>query len=928
MGRLLRFGLVLAALVGAGLLVIGRGTTSTDTARFVVTDRALGTVGAFGATLESIGAGHGLTLLGGGFEPVIHRTRLVAQRAAPDRIVADPAELTWFGSVREGAFDGAEVDLFRIAGGRLTKVRTARVAQHLASGWLPALPGGRMLAPGTGRAVLALGRAERPGVPLWLALRSVGRDGRVSAVSQPVRIDLPAEIPDGDADLSLTRRPEGAGEDGALPVPAGLTARREGGRVILTWDAVDRGVEILRSEVPPRDHRGFALVLEGRGPAVAAGDLAILRTEIRTPDRARLVANRVWNAREAERTFAQPMIEGWPDAPGRRWQLRGHPEAPPWGGSTYLSVDIEAGSRALIGRYNHSGTGQAFYPVLGNGPVRMRFWVRGEGIAEGRLRFQGPLGEAVAPASFPVHGDWAPVTIEVTPPVSETHRPGRMALIFRGPGRVDIDAVQIHPAGTDFGAPLPETLAALQAAAPGPLRTHAFIKTGRRTYDLEQLTNPAGAIDGVRGGNTLPQTLGLIAAAGADPWLQIEPHFSEAEWLGLAEYLAAPAGAGPWAAKRAAQGRAAPWTEAFDRILIEIGNETWNGLFRPWTFPPLDGDRRYPRGAVYGLYQEHVIGILRTSPHWSAELDAKVTFVLGGWARQGYGLQAARVSPNAELLTIAAYNGGWDVGEGPVAPTRDGFSGVLNQVSQSMLPAARRLSEETAEIGIPLGTYEAGPGYALDGLNGARVSAAEAAAQETVMKSVAAGAATLDSFLAQAAVGFSEQSFFAFGPGIRWSTHAPWHRGGHAHPPWQLLSLFNRVGTGEMLAVETEAVPRATLAARARREAVRDAPLVAAYATRAGDRVTLVVVSRRLPEGDADGHTPVEIVLPFETAERLTLHRLDAPYDAHSVERALPLSETALAPQGGTVLLDGSMGLGPNGLPPGTALVYVFEGVR
>ena len=106
------------------------------------------------------------------------------------------------------------------------------------------------------------------------------------------------------------------------------------------------------------------------------------------------------------------------------------------------------------------------------------------------------------------------------------------------------------------------------------------------------------------------------------PWLQVEPHFSPAEWQGLVEYLAAPYVPGvdtpvkkPWAYKRHQQGQTAPWTDRFQQIDFEIGNETWNSLFRPWVFDDMtdavdwaigqgiaDKNRICTYGASYGGY--------------------------------------------------------------------------------------------------------------------------------------------------------------------------------------------------------------------------------------------------------------------------------------------------------------------------------------
>lgn len=71
-------------------------------------------------------------------------------------------------------------------------------------------------------------------------------------------------------------------------------------------------------------------------------------------------------------------------------------------------------------------------------------------------------------------------------------------------------------------------------------------------------------------------------------------------------------------------------------------------------------------GETYGLFQEYVIAVLRSSPYWNtSNLEEKFEFPLGGWANQVYRLNAASVSPSSRYLTIGAYNGGWDEEEPP-----------------------------------------------------------------------------------------------------------------------------------------------------------------------------------------------------------------------------------------------------------------------
>ncbi|MEM7238457.1 MAG: hypothetical protein AAF501_11625, partial [Pseudomonadota bacterium] len=320
------------------------------------------------------------------------------------------------------------------------------------------------------------------------------------------------------------------------------------------------------------------------------------------------------------------------------------------------------------------------------------------------------------------------------------------------------------------------------------------------------------------------------------------------------------------------------------------------------------------------------------SPYWTPEVEEKIVTVLGGWeARAIYGAQAAEYAPSAELLTTAPYIGGWEAKAKIPEETPGDFFKMLNHVEQVGRPLALKHIEAVEKINrgratpIRLGTYEAGPGYVHIKSKKADISPQQAEMQERVMKSLASGTATLDSFLMRASLGYALQTFFALDDGTRWSSHAVPHRGGHAYPAWQLLSLFNREGTGDMLEIETRTVPTANLKKSKRRKAVKDAPLVSAYATREGDRVTVFVLSRMIPgqpKRGSDGRADVTVDLPFDSATSHRSYRLTGAYNDHNVQsETVRLAQTDLGGFAGGRLKAGM-------LEPASTLVFVFEGIR
>jgi len=920
----------------------------------------------FTASIGPIGEGAELIRTGAGFEPVVFRTLYEAREDAPHRIVDWPNAISRYGSLRSGALDGAQVDVYRVVGGELRRVRRGVVAEggFHASGWRDVLRGRTMLPRAETRFMHRFARTHRPDAPVWVAVRAVSASGGLSEPSQAVKIQNTARPrePVAREKPRLIKRPRHRSGASAPPPPEGLAARAGiDGTVLLEWEpARDRdvvGYVLVQSESAPETHRGHHIDLEPTPDAapIRIGDRIILRKTFYSPQRAALHTDRVWTSIRQTGVFRPGLVQFWPDeSPDRTWRMVPHERDTPVTdpGETYLEMTLRTRATESLAVTNHAGLDQDFYPVLRTQPYSFSIWMRADRPTTATLRFIGPLESAARPVIFSVDTTWRRFEAELTPArVPQGRRPGRLTLDIEGPARVDVDNFRFHRSDADYLDLSTEDYARLARSGMTALRTHALVKTGSQTYDLDQLTNPAGAISGVRGGNTLPQLLSIMSHAGVDPWLQIEPHFTREEWLGLVEYLAAPFDPDlhdpeerPWAAKRRAQGRHAPWSDSFDRIFFELGNETWNGLMAPWTFEAMPdaatGDT-HGAGAVYGMASQFMIDAMRDSPYWTAEMEEKTRFVLGGWARQPrFGLQAARTAPEAAFLTVAAYNGGWDEGEGPAGRTPESYFNILNQISQTHAPLLVEQLEEVRRFerrhdrSLTLGTYEAGPGYAHSGLNGVTLTERQAREQEEAMKSQAAAVATLDTFLFQASMGYVVQNFFTFNAGPRWSSHAPWNRGGADYAPWRILGLFNAVGPGDMLKVEIANPPRRDLAAFRRRRAVEGAPQVAAYATRAQDRLTLVALSRRVPghpDPADDGFTPMTLSLPISGARSLTLHRMAGPHDAHDVYGQQVLIETLdLTPPrlDGPVALDAALGADRRGLPPASVLVYVFEGVE
>ena len=915
----------------------------------------------FTATIGSVGN----TLLKQpyGFEAQNFRSQWQAQEDAKGKVIVGE-HLAYFDTLRDGFLANGFVRVYRVVDGSIQIIADETIAEDgfVVRGWKGGNLG-RAIPAGTERWVQRWANWERPGVPYYFAVAAVDEQGNISKKSDAVRIIPPDNF--GDAKKVKNERKrikESRNKDGsAPPAPQNVTYNiLEDGTAEITWDAVQAddlaGYVIYSSDYDPETHEGYFIKLSDPELAIKKGDLVIAGREL-TEFREDMVSNRIYGAeRQVRRQFGADFPYQDLNDETFAWQLGEHGEETivEEPGKHYLQISLGEGETYNIGEYNHSGADQTWYNVLEPGvEYVVEVWLKYEGPAEGNVTFRtnGVHEDDIPETEFKPTGEWQKFEMTFSvPEMAKGSQPSRSDLVFRGPGIYSIDNFRMYQKGTDYLDLIPRDYQRIADSGMISLRTHGPIKTRQTTYSMEQFTNPGGVIRGIQRGNTLPQTLEFMRKAEQIPWLQIEYHMSPDEWAAFMEYIAAPYDpvtdspeTKPWAAKRYAQGQEEPWVDEFDTILFELANETWNGLFAPWTFRPMPDHptgERHSNGYVYGLFQEHVRDLLRSSPYWTSELDEKFVFVIGGWGSRNYGFDAAKASPNSRFITNAAYNGGWDEGEGPPQPTPASYFNVLAQVNQTAIPRAisnaEKLAEVKAETGAThqeLGVYEAGPGYALNGLNNARVTPEQARGQELVMKSMTAGTATLDSFLARAYHGFKIDNFFTFSEGSTWSSHAEWYRSGQPYPQWAVLEVFNNHGHGDFLKVETESVPTIDLPGFKRRQETPDAPLAAVYATKEGDRLTLYVLSRKVPnypkQGD-DGYIPVTVDLPISNAEEITLHKLTGDhtaqnFDSHEVSietQGIPLSAAS-----STFSINAATGADDRGLPPASSFIYVFEGV-
>ena len=899
------------------------GALSASEAHFVVSDRVIAPAPEpLSANLhETVPTGSRFFRKDMGFEPMIYRTWVQATEDAPHEVHGSRSDIGFWGQLASGALDGAEVDVLRIEDGAMRLVREDRIAEggFHASGW-SSLLGRRLVSPDLGRLSVALRKRLRPEATLWVAVQAVDRKGRVSDPSRAVRITVPKRITaqEGRNDaLVPAPRGDSRGSGSSPAAPTGLTARVDGtGMLTLTWDRVGRGLagtRVLVSDVAPSEHRGWMLELANttHQHGIRKGDLITIRARSYGRARRGLLSADGWGRATAARPFRPKLVPIWPDDdPQRTWRLAPHEpgtavEDP---GETYLELTHRRGSTTRIGGPTDGGTDGRWYEVLEPGRTyRLEVWLKAEpGI---RVRFiHTGRAERLIPQKFArgwkPRPTWRRYVADFTPTRRQKKDAANQTFLeVSGKGTIGIDNLRLSIVGEPYLQLTAANTERLVESGIGTLRTHPLIKTGVRTYDLRQLTNPAGVTSAHYAG-TLSPLLESIARVGANPWIQVEPHFSRVEWLGLVEYLAAPFDPAtdtpetkPWAARRHAQGRTEPWTDVFDGLYFELGNEVWNSLFDPWVFRnTVDADGRHvSAGKLYGHFHDYVVEVMRSSPYWSDALERKITMVAGGWeVIPRFGADAISTGQSFEMLTTAPYISGWESKSGPPDGSVQSYSKVLMHIAQSTEPYiaehTKRLRKVNADQdrSVVLGTYEAGPGYARTGLADASLDDAQIRIQEEVMKSYAAGTATVDAYLARAAAGYAVQTYYAFGAGAYWRSHADPHAGGHLYPSWSIPALVWREARGAFLDVEARAVPRRDLPPEGRFKAVDDVPLIGLYATRLADGALAVIALNRqvpeFPDGAGPGVTDVVVDLPLSGSADVTRHTMTGKYFSHNVD--------------------------------------------
>jgi hypothetical protein len=857
----------------------------------------------------------------------------------------------------------AHCEVLRMTNGAFVKLRDSAIVDASTRGWVHKTST-------TGTSIVYLFDFwNRAGAQQWFAVRAYNAAGEVGPLSNVATFTTPAPHAPSALTKTATNGKALGAETGGLTAPT-ITLAQDGANsaVTITVTGTVAGAEgyaLYMSDADPATHRGEWVQLEadGGGALMEGSDLLLLRKTHRHPGRT-WVTNRVADDSVGKVGIAPTLVtrgagEWWGDNPGETYQWKPHDPADyPGAPSHYVEIEMEAGKSRTPLTYSFGGEAQNWYVAPKPGVTyRVECWMRADrALAIHPTLWGGLEGNAAtvtavddAPATivwgyndnltWSIETSWQKKSFEFNIDGAITDD-GLFNMMFpvEGPGRYDFSGFRIFEADTPYDAITPAELTRYEESGLSCLRPHGLVKSNGvgKAYDLHDM------IVGSRRSTGLHAALLKAEQLGVPLWLQHDI-LTEAELLGLVEYLFAPDGTSAWTDLRAALGRATPWPTSLI-VRWEFFNEAWNTMAEFYVFPALTdsvGGAARSSAEVYGAYCEWAANVLKGSPHWPAGLSDDI-WVLGGHAASGFGFgeDASVFAPTFGRVSYAPYLGGWESDNGGAAQpeTTTAYDEILRfPGAETPMRIANwetwRAAAEAARGGPPLkwDVYEDQGGFNLPS------SGVDDTPYDRTMKSVAGGAALLDKYLAQFKAGCEINAYFTMNRGINWSSHQFAHIGDAAYPDFQWIKLLHAECLGTMRDVVR--VRGTARDATVNGEDYTQVPDVNAHVIE-GDAggFALVLVNRNLPysaldPGDAlydagdDGTRAVRVRLPFLGASAHRLFTMNGDYDSHNFHAVgdhpnaadLTITETALGAFDGPDLAVT--------LPAAAARIYIFEGV-
>jgi hypothetical protein len=411
-----------------------------------------------------------------------------------------------------------------------------------------------------------------------------------------------------------------------------------------------------------------------------------------------------------------------------------------------------SGSKAAVTQYWDSVTGRSFTQM--NGSFAVTFRAKGVGGTNQLAVNVQRSGTGLAPflsQNVTLTSAWQDYTLTFN--ASETGTSvGTVGMAFTASGSaVELDDVSIEQTNSSSSNPTAfrdDVVNALKELQPGTIRMMAA--GAALGSDLPNQLNVPFAryregfntgsyeVDDVAYG--IDEFLHLCETVGADPWITIPTATTPAEMNDFMAYLSGT-GSDAFSQSRIARGQSAPWTSVFNKIHLELGNETWNGDFKgeAMTYPG------------YPLWANDVFGAVKSH---SGYVTGKFDLVLDGWASvPGYDSILLTYSNKHDSIDMAPYllysanNEAQSTMFGALFAEPELWESPGGEVYQNVLAA--QLAPTPTNISV----YETNLGTTLGTITQAQLN--------TLTPSVGAGIATADHSLQMMRLGVKYQNTFS-----------------------------------------------------------------------------------------------------------------------------------------------------------------------
>ena len=288
-----------------------------------------------------------------------------------------------------------------------------------------------------------------------------------------------------------------------------------------------------------------------------------------------------------------------------------------------------------------------------NGTWRIHFWAKAKQgspqLTVAADRFGGEVH--VAPGGQWQKYEETVVVDKVPEPTSVKDNPHLLFVFTASSGDVLIDDVEIWRDGDrNPTAFRDDCVAMLQRFQPGVLRK---LQMGGSTvpntiapalesfaYASQQSADLGPYQSHNRDPYSLHEMYVLCEYLGCDPWYCLPGMISREEIEQFMEYLGAPADVG-FGRRRAELGHPRPWTDVFERIHVEFGNEAWNNA------------TPYKCGGFNGPdYWSGLFATGKKSPYYGPKI---IFHAAGQAAYSGRNAEIMRDCPNADRFSVAPY---------------------------------------------------------------------------------------------------------------------------------------------------------------------------------------------------------------------------------------------------------------------------------